>query len=160
MVFDAARRTIVLFGGLPVFTAPGDSKLSGRLLGDTWEHVETDAAPTPAPSPGPAPGVRQLDLSPDLIPAGDQVMAMITLDGVSTGSTEVELAWVTQDVFNATVSAGKEIPPNELNLLNVISIPAGLSTGSGTFAAPTITGSVVVLAGTGSGLASSVLNIE
>jgi Galactose oxidase, central domain len=167
MVFDAARRTIVLFGGLPIFTAPGDSKLSGRLLGDTWEHVETDAAPTPAPTdaaPTPAPtgsgpAVTELNLTPTFVASGGQVMAMITLDGVSTGSTEVELVWVTQDVFNAAASAGTGIPPNELNLLTVIGIPAGLSSGSGPFTAPTFTGSVVVLADAGSGAASAVLNI-
>jgi hypothetical protein len=48
MAFDTDRRNIVLFGGLPVFDAQGDARL---VLGDTWEHAETDVAPTPVPSP-------------------------------------------------------------------------------------------------------------
>jgi len=38
MSFDAARRTIVLFGGTTDFT---------NMLQDTWEHTETDPPPPP-----------------------------------------------------------------------------------------------------------------
>jgi hypothetical protein len=42
MAYDSTRSRLVLFGGLPDFTANRN-----RLLGDTWEHADDEAASPP-----------------------------------------------------------------------------------------------------------------
>ena len=43
MAFDRGRRAIVLFGGINGPLAAAGGVAAGKALGDTWEHVETDA---------------------------------------------------------------------------------------------------------------------
>ncbi len=168
MACDTARRSIVLFGGLPVLAAQGDGKAAAQLLGDTWEHVETDApstpAPGPAPAPAPAPGggpvVIELGLTPSSVAPGNSVIATVSLDRTPAAATPVELAWVPQHIVDAANAAHTGIPPGDIHLLTVINIAAGSSTGSGTFAAPNTAGPVVVFADAGSGTtASAILTI-
>lgn len=44
MAFDSTNNRIVLFGGLPTFAPAGDPALPDRLLGDTWQHAESEPA--------------------------------------------------------------------------------------------------------------------
>jgi len=151
MAYDSARRTIVLFGGLPIFGAPDDGTLQGRLLGDTWEHTETDAAPVPAPPPGPEPvappNVVTLTLAPTAAPAGLQVMASVTLDvPAPAGGSQVGLFWVLQSVYPSPGPNSGNVTP-----LDVITVPAGSATASTTFAAPESSEPVVILAASANG---------
>jgi hypothetical protein len=81
MSFDAARRTIVLYGGRDVTD-----------LQDTWEHTETD--PPPPPNGGGA-GVNVLSITvPSMsVASGDQVVADISLSSPAPAGTQVELSW-------------------------------------------------------------------
>src|SRR5215472_11473443 len=65
MSFDAARRTIVLFGGPDVTEAS---------LHDTWEHTETDP-PTPPNGGGTAVNVSSITVPPMQVGSGQQVTA-------------------------------------------------------------------------------------
>jgi hypothetical protein len=155
MAYDAARRSIVLFGGLPIFGAPGDAALPGRLLGDTWEHTETEAATPPPPAPGPAPGtginVKALTLSPATVAAGGQVTASITLDAPAPAGIEAELVWVLASVFSA-MSSGAGFTNSDINHIIMFPVSAGAATASTTFAAPALSPQPVeVLAVTNTG---------
>jgi hypothetical protein len=157
MAYDAGRRTIVLFGGLPVFGPPGDAALPGRLLGDTWEHAETDPAPLPPPPPAPPPGnageptVAALALQPTVARVGADVTASLTMSGVSDAVTQVQLAWVRQSVFDAVTAGGGAFGPNDITLLASVLVPAGSTSAAQNFVAPESGEAVVILAATSQG---------
>jgi hypothetical protein len=121
MAYDSARRSIVLFGGLPTAAI-------ANPLGDTWEHIETDvneAAPPP-PIPGQTAEVQviSLALEPPSALSGSQVLATITLDAPApAGGTQVELGWVQQ---------GQGV----VTLLNTVNVNEGASSVVIPFTAP------------------------
>jgi hypothetical protein len=151
MTFDSARRSIVLFGGLPVLAAPGDGALVGRLLGDTWEHVETDAAPAPPPQPGGGvPNVAELVLEPAEANPGLEVAATVTLDAPAPADTPVVLEWMPQSAYDAPGGP----PPGSITMAGQFVVPAGSVTANAVFVTPKSAESIVVAAGTESGVAA------
>jgi hypothetical protein len=163
MAFDTARRSIVLFGGLPVpSAAQGDGKVAGRLLGDTWEHVETDAAPAPAPAPTPAPAgdggpnVAQLQLNPTTVRTGGTVTATLALDRVSNAPLVVQLAWVEKPIVDQSDANGTPIPDQAFHHIKQITVPADSLEATGTFNAPSAAAAqIVVFAASLSGMAAT-----
>jgi hypothetical protein len=71
MAFDAPRRRVVLFGGLPI--PPGQPEAAGRLLGDTWERFE-EGVTTPMP-----PVLASLDVQPATVHLGDTLTLTATI---------------------------------------------------------------------------------
>jgi len=51
-IFDTQRRSQVLFGGLSAVFDPGSGTTVGKLLGDSWEHLDTSAPPGDPIGPG------------------------------------------------------------------------------------------------------------
>lgn len=166
MAFDSARRSIVLFGGLPIFGAQGDDKLPPRLLGDTWEHIETDA---PAASPGPAlfpppPGVQALALDPTQAAPGDQITANVILAAPDNNNryTQVDLVWGLQSQIDLAQFNNPGSVPNltgEAYRIGTFSIAPGLVQSSYNFVVPAAPESIVIIAATTSGAAAAVLTI-
>jgi hypothetical protein len=142
MAFDTDRRNIVLFGGLPIFDAQGDAGLAGKLLGDTWEHAETDVAPTVV-----GPVVTALTLSPSSVMPRGSVTANVSLAAAAPPGTKVLLI-ITLDGSQGQVLIAPPIP-----------IAIGATSGSRTFTAPQITGQITIQADAGSGGASAVLTM-
>jgi hypothetical protein len=134
MAYDLARRSIVLFGGLPIFKAPGDAELPQRLLGDTWEHIETDAAPVPPPAPV-EPDVIAITLSPTAAAPGAQVTATITLNASSLTDTQAFLAWLPKNVFDQKIASGTLVA-DDVTFLALVKCPAGIPTISTNFFVP------------------------
>jgi hypothetical protein len=117
MAFDAARRTMVLFGGRDATENP---------LGDTWEHTETDPAPPPN---GGGAGVNVVSITvPSMsVSSGDSVAANISLTSPAQAGTQVELSWAPQ---GSTTH----------NVLSLSPVPEGDIAPSLTFTAPQIGG--------------------
>jgi hypothetical protein len=154
MAYDSARRTIVLFGGLPIYGKSDDAALADHLLGDTWEHIETDVPPAPPPGPAPGPNVTALTLSPTSAAPGNQVVAGITLDVPAPAGTQVELAWVLQSVFDAANASGTPISPSDITVLTLANFSQGASSMSIPFSAPASGEPVVVFAEPNNGSAA------
>ena len=155
MAFDSARRTIVLFGGRGSFGAAPD------LLGDTWEHVATEAPP--GPGPGPAPNyeatIVQLDLIPTAAAPGETVRAQVTLASAPPDNFMINLAWVRQSIFEQYSSSGTQIPPEEVHALPSVLVPVESQTGTADFPAPAAGESVMVAAFSGSSSAVALLTM-
>ncbi len=111
MSYDAARRTIVLFGGRDLTDSP---------LQDTWEHNETDPPPPPV-------NVSSITVTPMSASPGDQVVANISLTSPATTGTQVELSWARQGDTTHTV-------------LSVSPVNQGDTAPSVTFTAPQVGG--------------------
>jgi hypothetical protein len=94
MSFDAARRSIVLFGGRDATASP---------LADTWEHTETDPPP-------PAINVLSITLPLMSVSSGAPITAGITLTAPASAGTQVELSWVPQGDTTHTILATSLVP--------------------------------------------------
>lgn len=152
MTFDTARRSIVLFGGLPIFGAQGDAKLPARLLGDTWEHLETDAPPPSGvgAQPGGQDGFNlQLAVNPPSAAPGTQVQIIVTLTAPAEVETLVDLGWMLQS----------ELPPNvnNINLIGQIIVAAGTNGETQAFEVPNVSEPIVIIAMTQQGSAAEAL---
>ena len=144
LAYDASRRTIVLFGGLPIFGPPGDGALPARLLGDTWEHKEADGTPIPPPNPRPTtePGW-YLALSPTSASPGNTVEATITIASTDS-TTPTQLVWMRESVFNATVGSGQQVRGEDLTLLENFTMPPNSTTYAVNFVVPAVNETIVV----------------
>jgi hypothetical protein len=150
MAYDSARRSIVLFGGLPIFRPQGDAALPERLLGDTWEHVETDLAPVP-PQPQ-AVDVTAISLFPGSTYVGNHVGITITLNAPAPAGTQIFLGWLAKAVFDQKTADGT-LTQSDVTALPQLEFPAGATTANTVFAAPALAEPVTVVAeGVGSGL--------
>lgn len=152
MAFDSARRNIVLFGGLPIFGAIGDAKLQPKLLGDTWEHKETDAAAAPTGQPtGGAFDVEAVILQPTSVPAGGQVTATVVAPP-SNVTIQATLVWILKSDFDSpdfVNTGGASLNPANIHPITQVSIPAGQGQISYTFAAPNESGEDIVILAVG-----------
>jgi hypothetical protein len=155
MAFDTARRTIVLFGGLAVFNPPVNSVPAGQVLGDTWEHTETDppaSAPTQNQPSGSPPVVTTFVLAPSSGIPLQPVTATLTLDQPApSGDTVVQLAYQSLSDSNAAATP-----------LGQFTVVAGATSGQFTFPIPRQQGSlkIVALSNTQEPMASAMLTIQ
>jgi hypothetical protein len=90
MSYDAARRTVVLFGG---------RDLTDTALGDTWEHMETDSPPPPNGGVN----VSSITVTPFSVSPGDPVVATISLTSPAPAGNQIELSWARQGDTTRTV---------------------------------------------------------
>jgi Galactose oxidase, central domain len=90
MSYDAARRTVVLFGG---------RDLTDTALGDTWEHMETDSPPPPNGGVN----VSSITVTPFSVSPGDPVVATISLTSPAPAGSQIELSWARQGDTTRTV---------------------------------------------------------
>jgi hypothetical protein len=118
MSFDAARRTIVVFGGRDA---------AENLLGETWEHTETDPPPPPNGG-GTGVNVSSITVPSMSVSSGDPVVANVTLTSPAPAGTQVELPWASQGSTTHT-------------LLSISSVQEGESAPNITFTAPQVGGS-------------------
>ncbi|MFZ2079696.1 MAG: kelch repeat-containing protein, partial [Xanthobacteraceae bacterium] len=107
MSFDAARRSIVLFGGRDA---------TGSPLGDTWEHTETDPPP-------PAINVLSITLPSMSVSSGDPVTAGLTLTAPAPAGTRVELSWVAQGDTTHTLLSTSVVPAGDIALSITFTAP-------------------------------------
>jgi hypothetical protein len=101
MAFDSTRRSIVIFGGLPV-SSLGEPGASDRLFGDTWEHIEREAA---LPPPPPAPLLGRLEsfvIAPAVVRTGERAIGTISLS-VNPDASLVVLLNVVGDLVQDTL---------------------------------------------------------
>jgi hypothetical protein len=76
MCYDRSRASMVLFGGVGGFDTTADA-LQEKVLGDTWEHIDTSNS------------IVSLDLFPDAMSVADRstgVVATVTLNGIVAGA--------------------------------------------------------------------------
>jgi Galactose oxidase, central domain len=158
--FDSTRRSIVLFGGLPIFGTPGDTKLPSQLLGDTWEHIETDPAAAAASSPalqsltlsGTAKSPSDTTIAYAVV--GENVTAKVKYSMPVPKDTYINLFWVVQKDFN------NWFLPTSQHPLNDFIVPAGKDQAySSPFKAPNqiVTEPLLIMAVDGSTIATATL---
>ena len=125
LAFDSARRQTVLFGGLHL--AASDGAPAADPLGDTWEHLETDPAPTgpsgPPPPPG-TPAVTSFTLQPTSGATGAAVVATVVLPPVNV-TTPVLIGWSAgaATITPGSVIATGMIPPNTSSAAFTFTVP-------------------------------------
>jgi len=90
MCYDIPRTSIVLFGGLGGFDTTADA-LQGKVLGDTWEHIDTSTPTetgtgTPTVPPANDISIVSLELVPNSVTLSEvsNVVATVTLSGIVT----------------------------------------------------------------------------
>lgn len=159
MAFDASRRTIVMFGGHSSATLG----LAGDLLGDTWEHVETEQAAggdggpgggDPGGGGGGAPMLTQVTLSPDAVPAGNSVFAEVFLSATAQEPVPIQLVGVPLSAFQAANGDLNLVPNGQFIQLGSFDIPPGVSNANTAFAAPNVGEPIMVVAVSGQGSAA------
>jgi hypothetical protein len=148
MAFDLDRRTIVMFGGHS--SAAFDNIQDLRR--DTWEHVETEAAPVdpdnPPPPEGSQPSVIELFFEPVPASSGQMTWAHMTLDQPGDGNTQIQLLWIPASNVDMSDPNNPQFDPAMLQSLAIYTVPPGQTKYSDQFTAPQINGSIVVLATT------------
>ena len=157
MAFDVTRRTIVMFGGhsSATFSQVAD------LLGDTWEHAETEQSGTGGGGGG-AGGdamIAELMLTPNSVMVGELVNADVSLTAPSQVDVPVQIWGVRQSVYQAANGDPSLVPPEEFFQLGDFQIPAGMPSGNTSFAAPDVGESIVVIAAGQAGYAQADLTI-
>jgi Galactose oxidase, central domain len=117
MSYDTARRTIVLFGG---------HELADTVLGDTWEHIETD------PSPPPGVNVASITVPSMSVSSGDQVVANVFLTAAAPAGTQVELSWARQgDTTHTVLSVSNVVEGDSAPNIDFIAPQVGGGGGGG-----------------------------
>jgi len=143
LVRDSERGTLVLFGGANGLAGdPGT-----REFADTWEHVETESAPSP-PGSGPNAGglFQQLTLEPTTAQPGATIIATILLSAGVPQTTQVTLFWMQQSLFDTAMSSGGGIDPSQVLGVQYAAIPPNEQLYTVTFQAPSVTGQIAVAA--------------
>jgi hypothetical protein len=150
MCYDIPRKSIVLFGGLSGF-GTGAEDLQGKLLGDTWEHIDTSTPAEPpgtgTPGPGPTPNSISI-LSLEVNPASVQisqvqtVVATVTLSGaVTDAALSIPLFFIAKSIADI-----QPLPPGTQPVpLATIVVQVGSSTGSVSLTGANITETAVIL---------------
>jgi hypothetical protein len=116
------RGRIVLFGGLAIFGAQGDTKLPPRLFGDTWEHLEEPSASPPAASGQGPPELAALTLQPADARPGDPVVATVQLTAPAGSAIPVQLLWLLQSDYDTDIATNQS---TGVHLLSGVTIAAG-----------------------------------
>lgn len=143
--FDSQRRAVVIFGG-------HSSSALGQttdLLGDTWEHVETDPPVVSGGQGGGGGGgsdLAQITLNPTAAQPGQQVTATVTLTGATQVTTNVTVVWVLQSILDNAQNTNTPIAQNDIHPIGTLQIPPGMPSAQLTFAAPAASGPVAVAA--------------
>jgi galactose oxidase-like protein len=142
MAFDVPRRTIILFGG----RSSAAFKEGADLLGDTWEHVETDPPAVPNNQGGGGGQLAQITLNPTSANPGQQVTAEVSLTAPGPVTTDVTVVWVLQSVIDNANNSNTGISQADIHPIGQVQIPPGSPSADMTFAAPAANESVVVIA--------------
>jgi len=142
MAFDASRRTIVMVGGHSSATFGQ----AADLLGDTWEHAETEQPGAGGGGAGGDAMLDQLTLMPSTAMAGEPILAEVSLTAPSQVDVLVQVWGVRLSVYQAANGDLNSIPPEEFFQLGDFQIPAGMPSGNTSFAAPGVGESIVVIA--------------
>lgn len=120
-VFDVKRKSIMLFGGISVVIDPGNGTAAGKLLGDTWEHLDTSEDPVaPPPDPGPV-SIIAFELSQTDVPLSS---VQDVVAGVMVSNTVIGTEVIVHLHFNTQEQPGG----NSIYLTDII-IPIGENTG-------------------------------
>ena len=141
LAFDASRRQTVLFGGLHL-TASDPTPAAGPL-GDTWEHLETGAAPSgpsgPPQSPG-TPAVQSFTLHPTSGATGATVAATVILAQPVNTTMSVLIGWSVgaTAITAASLLATGMIPANTTSAAFQFTVPEHSN--------PPETGLIIILA--------------
>ncbi|HEY4988284.1 MAG TPA: kelch repeat-containing protein [Opitutaceae bacterium] len=148
MAFDSARRAVVFFGGLASFVAAGGAVPAGQPLGDTWEHTETDPpAALPVPVSSGVPAVASIVVAPTTIAQTQPVSAFITLDQAAPVSgTVVQVGYLPMAAYQSLTN-GQGLPAAATPVtLGQLAIVAGSTFGQYSFAAPTESAALAIIA--------------
>jgi hypothetical protein len=157
MVFDSARRAIVLFGGVADVALFQNRVAGSLLLSDTWEHTEIDppaTAPNPNPNPpsGSQPNVISLALVPSSAASGQNITANIILDQPAlAGGTVVALAFLTQAAYQASLANPASVNASTFTVLGQMAVAPGAVMGQYQFLAPSVSPQQLVVLAEASG---------